>query len=102
MSASKFNAVFNTKATAQVSDQGYFRKNIADDASPISYVVLTEETTFDFIAKAYTAQAGDVLFENTNDEDGYTVVPAGYFDKNFIPAPPSGTAVKQASTLTIR
>ncbi|MFN7226027.1 MAG: hypothetical protein ACK5UY_02090 [Holosporales bacterium] len=41
---------------------------------PIPCIVLEQEVTFDFIAGEYTAPAGFILYENEQDEDGYTVV----------------------------
>jgi hypothetical protein len=47
-------------------------------------VILKDEVTFQFIAGAYTAQPGMVLYENADDEDGYTVVSSHYFLTDYV------------------
>jgi len=52
--------------------------------NPISCVVLEQEVTFEFIAGEYTAPAGFILYENPEDEDGYTVVPPMHFLREHV------------------
>jgi hypothetical protein len=52
--------------------------------NPIGCVVLDQEVTFEFLAGDCTAAAGSVLYENDNDEDGYTVVPQIHFFRDHL------------------
>jgi hypothetical protein len=52
--------------------------------APVSCVVLDQEVTFEFLAGDCTAAAGSVLYENDNDEDGYTVVPQIHFFRDHL------------------
>lgn len=73
-----YNAIF--------SDQLLINGNliIALEELPFQCFVLREETTFSFIAGEYTAPAGYILYENSEDEDGYTVVSPLNFLKDYV------------------
>jgi hypothetical protein len=51
---------------------------------PFQCVVLEQEVTFDFIQGECTAPAGSILYENKEDEDGYTVVSPIHFLRDHV------------------
>lgn len=85
MSDTSFRATFNTSAAPanNTAAQGMFRYVPQEDDKPIRYMVLDQETTFDFKAGSYAAPAGHFLYENPDDEDGYTVSPPDVFGEGF-------------------
>lgn len=52
------------------------------DKTPIRYLILPEDTVIDFKDGPYEATAGQILFENPEDIDGYTLMPRDEFEKN--------------------
>lgn len=54
------------------------------DSTTYNYIVLSKDTVFDFEGEdeQYTAPAGNILYENPNDIDGYTVTsPSDFLSK---------------------
>lgn len=85
MSDAEFRATYKTDAAPLADDgqQGVFQYVPQQGDPSHRFVVLREDTTFDFDEGAYTAPAGYVLYENEDDVDGYTVVPGDHFKENY-------------------
>lgn len=92
MSRSAFNNTFRTAAANDSNPhEGVFQYIPQPGDKPIGFVVLHKAIKFDFIAGPYTAPAGYILFENADDEDGYTVSPADHFFQNVKVTRPART-----------
>ena len=52
--------------------------------APVSCVVLEEDTTFGFLNETFPATTGMVLYENPEDEDGYTVISLMRFFQKYL------------------
>lgn len=85
MSDIEFRTAFNTNAAPLDQSQALYRVKPAENSTTTRYVVLPEDVPLDFKAGEYKAPAGSVVYENDNDEDGYTAVPYNYFVKRFAP-----------------
>lgn len=73
-----FSAKFNAEAhDIKPEPQGRFMRCVDDEV--VKYVVVKEDVTFDFEAGACDVKAGEVLVENQEDVDSYTIYPADYF-----------------------
>lgn len=99
-SYSKFTATFNANVEKpqNTDEQGLFREIISDDAKAVKYITLTQDITFDFKSGAYAAKAGDVLVENSQDEDGFTLFSPQGFEKSYVTKNNKPTP-KQTNTL---
>ncbi len=94
MSESSFNATFKSAATpAPRADQGFFQYQTQADDKPTRYMVLEKPVTFAFKQGDYEAAAGSVLWENENDEDGFTIETAESFAQNFTVVKPQRPAL---------
>ena len=52
--------------------------------TPIGCVLIEKDTTFQFVAGDFPATAGMVLYENPEDEDGYTVISLMRFFQKYL------------------
>lgn len=93
MSRSAFNNTFRNAAEPAANDdsQGMYQYVPQRDDKPIRFLVLPKDTIFAFKAGPFTAEAGSVLFENPDDEDGYTSIAAENFFANVWVARPART-----------
>ncbi len=78
-----FRAKFNVIATPQDNSQAFYRAAPDESCTSTRFIVLAEKVTFDFEEGPYTEEAGSVLFENSDDIDGYTSVSNQWFRENF-------------------
>jgi hypothetical protein len=53
------------------------------DKTPVRYLALPEDVVVDFKEGSDVAKAGEILFENPDDVDGYTLTPRREFEKSF-------------------
>jgi len=87
INAMDFHVRFKTDlAKPDDSLMGLFNEKSAltdPEAKKYKYVVLKEDTEFDFADGPYTGKEGEVLYKNEEDIDGYTVLPTSYFARNF-------------------
>jgi hypothetical protein len=85
MSETAFRETFKNAAAGDApADQGLYRMNPEKDQAPARFVTVNKDTVFDFKAGAMKAEAGSVLIENPEDEDGFTLIDAATFAKHFI------------------
>ena len=74
-----FDAIFG----GETPDPDTFRLLRIDRAS-VQFVILTEETTFDFAEGEVTVPAGYVLYKDNEDVDGYVATPSSRFFGQYV------------------
>lgn len=85
MSDIEFRMTFNTEAAPLDKSQALYRQKPAENAKAVRYLVLPEDVTLDFKSGPFNATGGSVVYENSDDEDGYTAVPYKMFIDDFKP-----------------
>lgn len=97
-SNTNFAATFNASAHGITPEpQGQFMRYVSDKA--VKYVVVKEDVTFDFEEGAYEVKAGEVLVENEQDIDGFTIYQADTFFEIY-ELPSSKDAPSHANDMT--
>jgi hypothetical protein len=84
MSQASFHNTFRDAARpAPASEtQGMFQYVPQPDDTPLRFIILAHDITVDFKAGACPLAAGMVLFENEDDEDGFTAMAPERFFAN--------------------